>query len=62
MKKEYKTPVVKTIALSTEEGVLNVGSPQGGIDTDSEFGRGFDEGAESYSNRRGNSIWGDTEW
>lgn len=60
MKKEYKTPVVKTIALSTEEGVLNIGSPQ-----DDFNGLGEkpvdDDPSNNFSNRRG-SIWGNTEW
>lgn len=60
MKKEYKTPVVKTISLSTEEGVLNVGSPQGDFSGLGERPED-DDAANNFSNRRG-GIWGDTEW
>lgn len=60
MKKAYKTPIVKTIALSTEEGVLNVGSPQGGLNDGDGLGNAKVGGGKEndFSNRR-NSIWGD---
>lgn len=60
MKKQYIIPTAKTIALSTEEGVLNVGSPQGGLNNGDGLGNQKVGGGTSndYSNRR-NSIWGD---
>lgn len=62
MKKEYITPTAKTIALCTEEGVLNVGSPQGGLGDDARVGNQKVEGGTSndFSNRR-QSIWGDED-
>lgn len=55
MKKEYKTPVIKKIDLSTESPLLS----DSNFDktNDAVVGGGTDN---DFSNRR--SIWGDTEW